>query len=158
MQNKRIIKRNKRSVHTEYKVKDILSNDGVKIVDVDNITTPIITSLKRLKGEFPAGKSWAKRVINTFNSAFFNSATLISQNKGEGCRRHKHPDCDEFWVILSGRIKIEIGAENKKVKTVSAGDIVYFKKGTFHKLTVISEEPGIRLSVSVEAMQNIYVE
>jgi len=143
------------NVHTEYKVSQILRNDGVNFVDVDNTKTPIHTCLSKLKKQFSKNKSWAKRVINTHNSAFFNSATLISQNKNEGCRRHKHPDCDEFWVILSGKMKVEVG-ENKQVKIVSPGDIVYFKKGTAHKITTISNEPGIRLSVSVEAMQHIY--
>lgn len=150
-------KRKTLNLHKEFKVNEILKNDGVNIIEVNKVTTPILTRLEKLKVKFPRGKSWAKRVINTFNSAFFNSATLISQNKTEGCRRHKHPDCDEFWVILSGTMKIETG-ENKEESEVSAGDIVYLKKGTLHKLTVISDEPGIRLSVSVELMENIYHE
>lgn len=138
-------------------VRKILKNDGIEIIKVDNIKPQIHTSLNELKGKYPKGKSWAQRVINTFNSAFFNSATLISQNKGEGCRRHRHPDCDEFWVILGGKIKIEVGEEHKPIIAVQ-GDIVYLKKNTAHKLLVLSDEPGIRLSVSVEQMQNIYYE
>lgn len=142
---------------THCDVKKILSGDGIDIVDVDNVDNRLLTRLTKLREEFPAGKSWAKRVINTFNSAFFNSVTLISQNKGEGCRKHKHPDCDEFWVILSGKMEIKIGKDNK-TETVFPGDIVYLKKGLPHKLTVLSDEPGIRLSASVEKMRHIYSE
>jgi len=152
-----MLEKNENLAEVEHKVSAILGNDGVDIIDVDNTKTPVLTSLAKLKTEFPEGKSWAKRVINTFNSAFFNSATLISQNKGQGCRRHKHLDCDEFWVILSGKMMVQSG-EDRKEFVVSPGDIVYFKKGTFHKITVLSDEPGVRLSVSVEEMENIYCE
>jgi mannose-6-phosphate isomerase-like protein (cupin superfamily) len=150
-------KRRGKTQHIEFKVNEILAKDGVDIVNVDNTRMHILTSLDKLKRRFPNGKSWAHRVINTANSAFFNSATLISQNKGQGCRRHKHPDCDEFWVILSGRMRVEAGegAGTERIE-VSAGDIVYLKKGTGHRLTVISDNPGVRLSVSVEAMRNTY--
>lgn len=146
----------KKKTHDEYDVYNILTKDGVDIVDVDNVETPVLTSLSKLREEFPAGKSWAKRVINTFNSSFFNSATLILQNKDEGCRHHVHPDCDEFWVILSGKMKIKVG--DSKEYIVSHGDIIYLKKGIVHRLIVVSDEPGVRLSVSVEKMQNIYSE
>ncbi len=141
----------------ESDVNKILKGDGIDIVEVDNIKMQTVTRLSELKARFPVGKTWAKRVVNTFNSAFFNSATLICQNKGEGCRRHKHPDCDEFWIIMSGKIKFEIG-ENKEPNIVSQGDIVYLPKGTAHKVIVVSDEPSIRFSISVEAMRNIYYE
>jgi quercetin dioxygenase-like cupin family protein len=53
------------------------------------------------------------------------------------------------------RVEAGEGAGTERIE-VSAGDIVYLKKGTGHRLTVISDNPGVRLSVSVEAMRNTY--
>lgn len=142
-------------METQRVVKDILAKDGVEYVDVDNCKMQPITRLKELKEKF-AGKTWAKRVINTHNSSFFNSATLVCQKKGTGFRRHYHPDCDEFWVILGGKMEFEIEGVPDPI-IAETGDIVYAKKGVHHKATVVSDEPGIRFSISVELMENIYV-
>ncbi len=147
----------KQEEYQEEEVCEILTNDGVDMMDMYDVQTPVITRLEELKKSFPKGKSWAKRVINTFNSAYFNSATIISQNKDQGCRRHRHPDCDEVWIILGGQYKVQVG-DDCEGKIVSAGDIVYTKRNTSHKITAVSDEPAIRLSVSVERMNNIYEE
>lgn len=136
-------------------VRDILTRDGVDIIDVDNVKMQVVTSLSQLRKLYPPGKSWAKRVVNTPNSAFFNSMTFIQQNKGEGCRFHRHPDCDEVWVILAGRLQIEVGEEREK-REVGVGDIIYLKKNTPHCIRVISDEPGVRFSISVEETAHTY--
>ena len=141
--------------HIEKNVPEILKGDGIQHIDVLETETPILTKLSDVISLYPKNKSWAKRIVNTHNSAFFNSATLICQNKGGGCRRHNHPDCDEFWVVIKGTFEWIVG-KNRDIYTASPGDIVYCKKGIFHQITVISDGPGIRLSISVEEMMNIY--
>lgn len=141
---------------TEQVVREILKKDGVEFVDVDNCQMQPITRLKELKEKFQKGASWAKRVINTSNSSFFNSATLVCQKRGTGFRKHYHPHCDEFWVILGGKIQFEIEGVPEPI-IAEAGDIVYARKGVHHKATVLSEESGVRLSVSVELMDTVYV-
>ena len=129
--------------------------DGVEYIDVDHCKMVPHTSMEEQTRRFPKGSSWAKRVINTNNSAFFNSATLVCQTKGRGFRRHYHPDCDEFWVVLAGRMQFEIEGVGESI-IAQTGDIVYAKKGLKHKMTVLSDEPAIRLSVSVELMDTVY--
>ena len=147
----------KNDLGSEHVVRTILTRDGVDIVEVDNTKMQMVASLSKLQQHYPAGKSWAKRVVNTFNSGFFNSMTLIQQNKGEGCRLHRHPDCDEVWVILAGRLQIKVG-EERETREVGIGDIIFTKKNTPHSIHVISDEPGVRLSISVDEMTHRYEE
>ena len=139
----------------EKNVPEILKKDGIKHIDVVDTKTPVLTKLSDVISSFPKNDSWAKRIVNTHNSAFFNSATLIYQNKNGGCRRHNHPDCDEFWVVISGTFQWVVG-ENRDVYNAVPGDIIYCRRGVFHEITVTSDSPGIRLSISVEEMLNIY--
>ena len=140
---------------TEFDVEEILAKDGIEYVDLGDGTSTEITKLDDLIRENTKYQSWAKRVIDTSGSGYFQIATVVCQSKkGEGCRRHYHPDCDEWWVVLKGMIQFEIGEDREKV-LLSPGDIIFCKKGTFHKITVISDEPCIRLSIGVDNMETI---
>jgi len=139
----------------ERDVNTIMKQEKVQFIDVDNCVMRPITRLSEIRASYPEGASWAKRIINTSTSAFFNSATLVSQNRGEGFRRHFHPDCDEFWIIMAGSYRFEI--EGHEPIVANQGDILYARKGSSHTATVVSDEPGIRFSISVELMETVYV-
>lgn len=51
--------------------------------------------------------------------------------------RHYH-DCDEAWVVLSGKARVR--SEGKEY-TVSAGDVVWTRMGDEHELLEIIESP-----------------
>ena len=57
---------------------------------------------------------------------------------------HYHATCDEYLLVISGRGTIFIG--DSKPFEVAPGQLLFFKKGTVHGLTVI-EEPFVFLSV-----------
>lgn len=57
---------------------------------------------------------------------------------------HFHKTCDEYLVVLSGRGTIAI-ADSDPFE-VAPGQLVFFKKGTVHRLTII-EEPFVFLAV-----------
>ena len=57
---------------------------------------------------------------------------------------HYHSTCDEYLLVLSGRGTIFMGDSGPR--EVSPGQLVFFKKGTVHGLTVIAE-PFVFLSV-----------
>jgi quercetin dioxygenase-like cupin family protein len=94
--------------------------------------------------------SWSKRLVNTEN----NSATLISQIPGEGNRRHYHPNWNEWWYIVDGVWEWEIEGEVKRVKK---GDVVFIGKNRLHKITAVGDKPAIRLAVSREDVEHIYL-
>jgi len=139
----------------EYDVNEILSKDGLEHIDLGDGKSKNVTKLKDLIKENSKYKSWAKRVIDTTNSGYFQIATFVQSEKGSGCRRHYHPDTDEWWVIIQGEIEFEVGDSKEKV-FVEPGDVVFCKKGIPHKITVVSEEPGIRLSVAVDNQETIH--
>ena len=57
---------------------------------------------------------------------------------------HFHKTCDEYLAVLAGRGTIFLG--NSEPFEVAPGQLVFFKKGTVHGLTII-EEPFVFLAV-----------
>ena len=140
----------------EYDVNEILSKDGLKHIDLGDGQSERFTSLKELIEENSKHKSWAKRIIDTSNSGYFQIATFVCQSeKGSGCRRHYHPDTDEWWVVIKGEIEFEIGDNEEKILG-EPGDVIFCKKGILHKISIISDEPCIRLSIAVDNQETIH--
>lgn len=133
--------------HREADVPSILLKDGVEINDLFDCNREIV-SLDNIIKEKGQG-SWSKRLVNTEN----NSATLISQNPGEGNRRHYHDTWNEWWYIVDGQWEWEIEGEKK---IVNKGDVVFIEKGRWHKITAVGDGPAIRLAVSREDVDHIY--
>ena len=136
-------------------VAKLLAKDGIKNLDVKLIKNKTLTKLEDVIKSFPKGESFAKRIVNASDSASINSGSLICQNYKEGVRRHYHPEADEFWVMIKGLHKFEIGDDNEEF-IAEPGDIVYCPKNIFHKVTIISKEPGIRFAISLEEKKAIY--
>ena len=132
----------------EVDVPSILKKDGVEKNDLHNCNNEIV-SLPNII-EKNGKSSWSKRLVNTEN----NSATLISQMPGEGNRRHYHPDWNEWWYIVDGEWEWEIEGEVKRVKK---GDVVFIEKNRLHKITSVGNKPAIRLAVSREDVEHIYL-
>ena len=107
--------------------------------------------MKKLIANKSKGSSWSYRVVNSDS----NSATLISQQPGEGNRRHYHPNWNEWWYIIDGTWEWDI--EGVKVE-VSKDDVIFIPKGKVHKITAIGNRPAIRLAVSREDVPHIYPE
>ena len=138
----------------EYDVNEILKKDGFDDIDLGNGHSIEFSKLDDLIEEKSNKNSWAKRVIDTSNSGFFQIATYVSQKKGSGNRKHYHPDTDEWWVVLKGTIEFEIG-DNGKKHIAETGDVVFCKKGTWHKIMTISDGPAVRLSIAIDNQETI---
>ena len=136
--------------HSEVDVPSILKKDGVEDNDLHNCNSPII-NVNELIANRSKSKSWSYRVVNSDS----NSATLISQQPGEGNRRHYHPDWNEWWYIIDGTWEWDI--EGEKVK-VNKDDVVFIPKGKVHKITAVGNKPAIRLAVSREDVPHVYPE
>lgn len=135
-------------VKSENNVKSILKKDGVKYNDLDKSNTLKVNIIKLIKKK-KNYSSWSKRLIDTEN----NSATLISQKKGEGNRRHYHNDWNEWWYIIEGLWQFEI---NKKIKIAKKGDLVFIKKNSIHKIKALGKGINVRLAVSRRDVKHIY--
>ena len=140
----------------EYDVNEILTKEGFEHIELGSGESQEFTELNNLMKENSKYKSWAKRVIDTSNSGYFQIATYVCQSdKGTGCRKHYHPDTDEWWVVIKGQIEFEIGEKEKFIGV--PGDVIFCKKGIPHKISVISDEPCIRLSIAVDNQETIHI-
>lgn len=92
---------------------------------------------------------WSERIILTE----LVQATFIYQAPGQGNRRHYHATENEFWVILKGQLKWEFDDETVIAKT---GDIVLAKANRWHKITVLGDEPAVRLAIVAPDVPHLY--
>jgi mannose-6-phosphate isomerase-like protein (cupin superfamily) len=58
---------------------------------------------------------------------------------------HYHATCDEYLLVISGRARFFFAEEEPF--ELSAGQLVFFKKGTVHGTSEILEEPFVVFSV-----------
>ena len=137
------------SGRTELDITGIMKRDGVEITNLKEANREKIR-VKDVIESYPKDKSWNHQVINTES----NSMSIISQNPGEGNRKHYHPDWNEWWYIVEGEWEWEI--EGTK-KIISAGEIVFIPKGVVHQITVIGEKRAIRMAVSRADVEHVYV-
>ena len=134
----------------EVNVKKILKKDGIKN-NVFNQENKLNTNIKKIIDSKLNKKNWSYRLVNTKS----NSATLISQQPGEGNRRHYHSNWDEWWLIIKGMWKFEIEGKEFKLKK---NDLILIKRKQKHKITAIGKTNAIRLAVSRGDVDHIYVD
>ena len=132
----------------ETDVAHILHKDGVLSNNFEQENRPVVNLGEIIEGE-GKGASWSRRLVNTEN----NSATLISQQPGEGNRLHYHRDWNEWWYIVAGEWKWEI--EGKEI-FVRKGDLVFIAKNKWHKITATGNEAAVRLAVSKDKVAHVY--
>lgn len=135
--------------NVESDVPSILIKDGVKNNNFDEENL-LVTNLENLIEKNKNLFSWSHRVVNTEN----NSATIICQKPGEGNRLHYHSNWNEWWYILEGLWEFEIESVKHIIKK---GDLVLIQKNKKHKITAIGENSAIRLAVSRQDIDHIYV-
>jgi len=134
----------------ESNVTTVLKDDGVeKIIlkDYENLNHLKVTNLIN---KFGSNNSWAVRIA--YNKDF--GGVLIQQLPGEGNRVHKHPDANECWVIIKGKWRWFI--EGKGEMEADVGSIINVEKNTFHQITCIGKEPGIRYAITVPDVTHVY--
>ncbi len=131
-------------------VTQVLKDDGVESIDIKNFQNISQIKPEDLYAKFGKDKSWAVRLC--YNKDF--GGVIINQLPGEGNRLHKHPNASECWVILSGKWKWYI--EGKGEMIAEKGSIINVEKNTYHQITCIGDEPGIRYAITVPDVLHVY--
>jgi len=129
-------------------VKKLIEEDGSPMIE--NVCNKRKVSLSELK-DMANGKNCSIPVVWTDNDQVF----FIQQSKGEGCRYHYHPTKTEFWIIMQGEFEYCIEGEDSFV--ARTGDVVSIPYGKPHKMTCISDEPGIRIACGENNFSHIYL-
>ncbi|MEO0234280.1 MAG: cupin domain-containing protein [candidate division WOR-3 bacterium] len=80
---------------------------------------------------------------------FFDGLEILSpfiynMPVGSKAPLHKHPENDEFFFVLKGKIKFYIDG---KFQILQKGDMAYASKGVVHNFENISDEYAIFLSI-----------
>ena len=135
--------------HVEVEVEAILKKDGVVDNNFDDANQEVVNAYELIK-QNATKTSWSRRLVDTES----NSATMIGQMPEEGNRRHYHPDWNEWWFILAGKWEFEIDGEAREIVV---GDVVFIEKGKIHKITAIGDQMAIRLAVSRNDVEHIFV-
>jgi mannose-6-phosphate isomerase-like protein (cupin superfamily) len=71
------------------------------------------------------GEFWSPRVVGEVNDAYIKVARLKGQ-----LAWHKHDDEDELFLILKGRLKIEL--EDRAAVEIGEGEFFIVPKGLLH--------------------------
>ncbi|MDB3994428.1 cupin domain-containing protein [Gammaproteobacteria bacterium] len=131
-------------------VKRILISDGVisNNQDEPNKEKVMLSEIIEKNGR---NSSWSHTIVDSSS----NSATLIGQLPGEGNRKHFHPDWNEWWYILEGQWNWNIDGEDK---IITAGEVVFIKRGKKHQITASGDKMAVRLAVSRYDVDHIYEE
>lgn len=135
---------------SENDVSTVLKDDGVSTIDIENFQNLNQIKIQDLDTKYGKNISWAVRV--TYNKDF--GGVLIKQLPGEGNRVHKHPNACECWFIVSGQWKWYI--EGIGEMSAEKGSIINVKPNTFHQITCVGDQPGIRFAVTVPDVEHVY--
>jgi quercetin dioxygenase-like cupin family protein len=74
-----------------------------------------------------------------------NWAVLCSDPPGRRTETHAHADFNEWWVVVSGELRWEIGSHPPV--EARAGDVVFCPAGTGHSVETIGDGPTLRVAV-----------
>ena len=70
---------------------------------------------------------------------------------------HWHPDFEEWWAVLKGRLTWEVG-QGRPLMQVEEGDLVFVPKGMRHFITSVGDETTLRLAVTIPAPTHIFTD
>jgi quercetin dioxygenase-like cupin family protein len=86
-----------------------------------------------------------------------NRANLIGHGQGMTNNAHWHPDFNEWWTILQGKLTWEIG-EGRPMIEAKEGDIVFVPEGMRHHISSVGAGTSLRLAVTNPEMLHIYTD
>ena len=86
-----------------------------------------------------------------------NRAGFIHYGPGMSSNPHWHPGLDEWWTVLKGELRWQIGVGRPPIEA-RQGDVVFVPEGLKHGITSIGSETTVRLAVTPTDMPHIYTE
>ncbi|HEY1295772.1 MAG TPA: cupin domain-containing protein [Chloroflexota bacterium] len=93
---------------------------------------------------------WSVRLIQDER----NLVTLIANPPGTGNRPHWHKDFDEWWVIMSGRLRWEL--TGGIVIEAGKDELVWVPRGTVHHIQNVGGELSLRLAIAMPPAVHYY--
>lgn len=114
----------------------------------DNGNAPFRTWDELAENNEKRGAPMTQRVVNddrgVANFIYGYESKLPKLNPND--RGHYHPECSEYWLIMSGQIRYPI--EGQGVIIADVGDVVYVPKFTFHAPRFYGPGPSTRLAMN----------
>tara|TARA_B100001175_G_C19513872_1_gene645802 strand:+ start:5086 stop:6237 length:1152 start_codon:yes stop_codon:yes gene_type:complete len=128
----------------------ILPADGI-LNNVNKYQNKMKSNIYKIIESMPKESSWSYTLVNSTS----NRSTLLAQMPGEGNRRHYHEDWDEWWLIIKGEWEFDY---NNKILFAKKGDLIFLKRNTIHKIKATGDQLSIRMAVSRDDVEHIYLE
>lgn len=100
------------------------------------MTTPVVPAINLAEKLSLFSQHWSPKIVSHFNG----NEIMVVKVKGE-FNWHSHPDTDDFFLVLAGRIRIEL---RDGVVHLGPGDLYVVPKGIEHR-PVAEEEAHILL-------------
>lgn len=128
---------------------DLIRRDGVtKFVNAK--ANSFLSNLEEIKKEM-GPPPWIYVLVYSAT----DQTGLICQKPGEGCRKHMHVTHDEWWVVLDGQFRWELG--DGQILNTKKGDVVCIPKGMSHRIVCTGDGPGIRMANGGRDMDHVYL-
>ena len=93
---------------------------------------------------------WAELLIEDER----NLGTLIASAPGQGNRAHWHSNFDEWWVVISGKLRWEL--TGGKIIHAVQGDVVWIPRGTVHHIVTEGDEMSLRFAVAMPPAVHVW--
>ena len=85
---------------------------------------------------------------NTIGTNLYNDGTIAIQRaymgKGTVLPKHHHPDSQEFLILVSGELKVDMG---DFIKIINSSELAYIDAGVPHIVTAIQDSRIIGITV-----------
>jgi len=113
-----------------------------------------IVRLADLKARHKGDANWSETVV----ADYYNHVSVISAAPGSKVPLHLHADSPEYWFIEQGQIRFEIDDPPGQPHTIDAqkGSLVFAPERMLHSLEVTSNEPAIRVEVTLREASPIF--
>ena len=73
----------------------------------------------------------------------FMKAGFVTKPEGEGPPLHMHPNEEQFMLVISGKMNMILGEENKEIQS---GDLIHIPRNTRHGIFT-TEGPAVFFAV-----------
>jgi mannose-6-phosphate isomerase-like protein (cupin superfamily) len=120
--------------------------------------------LQRVAPDEPAISRSGARMKSTFVEKVWGREEIISPrgkvmhlNKGAQCSYHRHEKKEEYFFVLSGSVRLEIGGwDYWETFDMQPGDIVHIPIGTYHSFMGLEDSKIIETSLQDDDPEDSY--
>ena len=106
--------------------------------------------IAELKARHARQPAWREVVVDDG----YLQAEYISAAPGSIVSKRLHPDSRAWWVVMDGRMRVEI--EGQPAFVATKGSMVQVPKQTFYSMETLGDTPSLRFAVNIANAKTIF--